>query len=153
MGSPGAPVLVSLDLRHMNQEDMKEVWRIVIDHAMSREQATRFIAEGISDSSRSPDSAIRAYESLAKTAEVEVRGADSLSGPLDPETLPMLLEIGPFVVNVGLYRGPTWVAGISDWGTGIDFHAVFEMWEGIKNQLEEVLPGQPRFEVTRLEDS
>jgi hypothetical protein len=141
---------VSLDLRHVNHEDVREVWRIVLDHGMSREKADRFIAEGLPAPSKSSNLAIRAYDSLAKTAGVEVTGADTLSGPLDSETLPMLLEIGPFIVSTGLYRGATWVGTISDWGTGVDFNAVFDMWEGIKNQLVEAVPAQLEFDVARL---
>lgn len=144
MGNPGIRVLVSVDLRGRSYEEIVEIWQLVIVHAMLREGADRFMAEGLPRSPESPGPSARAYGALATMDGVEQASDDSLSGPLTSETRPLVRDIGPFLVNVGLDRGPTWVAGISDWGTAIDFNADLNEWEKIKVRVG------ARFEVTPL---
>lgn len=150
MRSSRVRVIVSIDLREVGHEEVKEVWQIVIEHAVAQEQANEFIVKDVPSPSESPKLVIGAYSALAKASGVEVGSSGSVSGPLSSEIRPLIREIGPYVVNAALYRGPAWVAGISDWGTGIDLNSEIGAWEVIRKEIEAVLPTPPRLDVTPL---
>lgn len=109
------------------------LWSIVLAIAMEFEGADNFVVDPTTDIGRSPLEVMedsRVLRALGGAADAESRGLRSLG-----IRSALVARLATRVLQVDLYAGEEWVAGVSDWGASVALLFGDQGWRRVNEAL------------------